>query len=660
MNADIVRQAPRTRCYVCGDIQVSTICHHCGRSMCSTHGPIPIPEGKYIKNPEFTELGLSQTLVGEIGTHCEDCMHYVRSFKWMIYGGVIGIGIGLIILFAGEIALGILSIFAGIGLGGGGWSLHQKWYQQVINDSRPPLPVIGKVESVTVRESICGRITLDDNGSYTTTAEQPDGKMTISFQLAPRDRERLEMYRKKFILAPEDDISFHAGFAVLQGAVDLHFDNGNANIPAQVNTIEFKGNITAQPFLSGNGTGRDNHWNVRYKYSFSLNDSQTIGLPIQIVPTLVREGDEWAIELVVQVNPKVGKSSLLTTQPRVEELILYAPKTLDKVERTQPLALVGSEQQENEHGETINMHVITWKDVGVNEGEKNAYYRGFYLRFKNKLTPSTKLNGRLRIRFDGTLSGLDDIAFFYPFGNKRDKKDTALPQRFTYVDIRFDLHLGSLRFQEIASAETQFERQGVIPDYRVLTALTNAISEQNIYVKRIVENPPRTNKVDAHIINRYWDVAGRFYDGVYPIDFHLVLTGEERLGSGTRSYSGKTRFDIAVQGTVTNEQMRDKVHYLRDQLAAIIDDTLDQLPDTLIETPSIINEESSVAYAMEVAANTSVASMTMPDRGSANRVSELHKRLDKLDEALLEGRITEERYQEMRERIENELKELIG
>lgn len=658
MNVEIIGQAPRTRCYVCGDIRISTICHHCGRSICSTHGPTLIPEGKYIENPEFTELGLSQTPVGEVGAHCEDCMHYVRSFKWMIYGGVIITSIGLLTLFAGETAIGILAILAGVGLGWGGWSLHQKWYRQVIIDNRPSLPIIGKVQSVTVSESIRGQITLEGNGNYTTAMEQPSGKMTISFQLTPRDRERLEMYRRKFALALEDDIPFHAGFAVPQGAVDLHFDDENVSIPTQVNTIEFKGNTTDQPFLSSNGTGRDNHWNIRHTYSFSLNDSQTTGLPIQIVPTLVREGDEWAIELIVQVNPKADKSSLLTTQPRVEELTLYAPKTLDKVERTLPPAIVGSEQQENEHGETINMHAIVWKDVEVNEGERNAYYRGFYIRFKNKLTPSTKLNGRLRIRFDGTLSGLDDIAFFYPLGNKRDKKDTALPQRFTFVDIRFDLHLGSLRFQEIASVEAQFERQGVIPDYRVLTALTNAISEQNIYIKRIVENPPRTNKVDAHIINRYWDVAGRFYDGVYPIDFHLVLTGEERLGSETGSYSGKTRFDITGQGTVTNEEMSDKVHYLRDQLTAIIDDTLDQLPDMLIETPSIMDEGSAIAYDTEAVADTPVASMTMPDPDPASRISELRKRLDKLDDALLEGRITEERYQEIRERIEDELSEL--
>ena len=45
-------------------------------------------------------------------------------------------------------------------------------------------------------------------------------------------------------------------------------------------------------------------------------------------------------------------------------------------------------------------------------------------------------------------------------------------------------------------------------------------------LKRVIENPPQTGK-RADVVNRYWDIAGRRYNRVYPCEFHLILTGEE-------------------------------------------------------------------------------------------------------------------------------------
>jgi len=85
--------------------------------------------------------------------------------------------------------------------------------------------------------------------------------------------------------------------------------------------------------------------------------------------------------------------------------------------------------------------------------------------------------------------------------------------------------------------------EGVIPDHDTVIALTNAVSEQGFYVKRVIENPPRTGG-RANVVNRYWDIAGRRYLGVYPIDFHLILTGEEVYMGEIRAQAGTTRTAI--------------------------------------------------------------------------------------------------------------------
>jgi hypothetical protein len=52
------------------------------------------------------------------------------------------------------------------------------------------------------------------------------------------------------------------------------------------------------------------------------------------------------------------------------------------------------------------------------------------------------------------------------------------------------------------------------------------------------------------VINRLWDIAGRKYDGVYPIDFHLSLTGYE-VNEGGTTVSGRTEVSLSVRGAYT-------------------------------------------------------------------------------------------------------------
>jgi hypothetical protein len=658
MTVEIVSRAPRTRCYFCGRPEVDMICHHCGRAICGEHGPTPIPEGRTIENPEFTDIDLGHTAVGETGVHCENCIHHVRTFKWMFFlGATIG-ALGIIALVAGfsaedmPITIGALAMLAGIGLVVWGISLQRGRYRNEIIDSRPPFPVIGKIQSVSVVESIHGRITLDEEGKYTTRTDQPQGKFTLAYQFAPRDRERLETYFKKYDLPPSSDvISLHAGFAVLQGSADLHFDDPNACMPRRVNTIALTGAIEDQPFLSRTSTERNNRWTIRHTYSFSLDSSETSCLPVQVVPSLVQEGAQRSIELVLQLAPDVNDLPVLAELARVEELTLHAPQSLGKIEIVEPSAIVGSIAEAGEGDEVSYTQAITWKGVTLTTGERHSRRKSFYIRFENTVEPTTVLKGRLRVRFDGTLSGLDNVALFYPLGNERER---ASVQRHTYVDVDFSLDLGGLRFQEMASAEERIIREGVVPDHCVITTLTGAISAEDFYVKRVIENPPRTSKAGAHITNRYWDIAGRFYDGVYPIDFHLVLTGEEVYGGADRPHTGGMQVDVSVQGTVTDQEMRDQVDYLRDRLVAIINGTLDELPDMLVETSSLVEE----VLVTEEEEETPAAPIAPVQPSLTERVAVLRARLDKLDDALLQARISEERYEEMRARIEQELAEL--
>ncbi len=629
MNSEIVLRALQTRCYRCSRPKVDMVCHHCGRAICDSDGPTEIPSGKYFENPEFSNLDLGQSHVGEEGIHCSDCVHYVKTYKlifqlafWLT---IIGLILAAVVFWTQQIlaiTIGVLTITASIGLFYQGFSLQRHKYRQEIMNCRPPFPVIGKIRAIAVSEFFNGSIYLDSHGQYTGSVDPPSGKIALTLQFTPRDRERLKVYRDKYERYFSEDLEFNAGFAVLQGVSNLTFDNPKACMPKRVNTLALTGKISEQPFLSGTGGGKDTYWRIRENYSFTLDDNKTLFLPIQIVPSLVQEGAQKSIELVLQLPPETYQLPIKAATTRIEELSLHAPIELGKVEVADPSPIIGMATAD----EISFTQMITWKGVGLSSGGRYSQSKRFYIRFENTVEPSTILKGRLRIRFDGAFSGIDGVRTFYPLGNKREDLNS---NRYTYLDVDFHLDLGGLRFQEAISVEERITREGIVPDYRVITAITNAISSAEFYIKRVIENPPRTSKVGAHITYRYWDIVGRFYDGVYPIDFHLVLTGEG-VHVDRRLNIGKMQVDISVQGTVANEDMRSRVVALRDRLVEVINSTLDELPTDILPT----SDDSF---------------------SSNNKISILNGKMEELDDALLKGKISESRYEEMRTRFEKEL-----
>ena len=113
----------------------------------------------------------------------------------------------------------------------------------------------------------------------------------------------------------------------------------------------------------------------------------------------------------------------------------------------------------------------------------------------------------------------------------------------------------------------------VIPDEETVIALTNAMSEEGYYVKHVIENPPRSGR-RANEIQRYWDIAGRRYEGVYPIDFNIILTGEEFHSGGVRPDSGSTKVRIVVKGAYTDDEMDTRINDEHKRLRDLTSDTL--------------------------------------------------------------------------------------
>ena len=114
----------------------------------------------------------------------------------------------------------------------------------------------------------------------------------------------------------------------------------------------------------------------------------------------------------------------------------------------------------------------------------------------------------------------------------------------------------------------------MIPNDDMVIGLTNALSE-DYYIKRVIEHPPRSGGRADHM-QRYWDIAGRRYDGVYPIEFPH---GADWRGDPSRRHPpggrARPRSPSWFQGAYTNDEMKARIKEEWDALHDLTKDTMD-------------------------------------------------------------------------------------
>jgi hypothetical protein len=87
---------------------------------------------------------------------------------------------------------------------------------------RLPLPVLPRLEELSVREELSGRVILWPNGDYDQPTPDPvEGRLKANLVLGKTDRRRLEGYVRRHRLPPGSDVEFCAGFLVLQGQAGI-------------------------------------------------------------------------------------------------------------------------------------------------------------------------------------------------------------------------------------------------------------------------------------------------------------------------------------------------------------------------------------------------------------------------------------------------------
>lgn len=544
--------------------------------MCEEHGPAE-RRGRR-SSAEFAGLDLKDTPCGETPAHCDDHRHTIpRPLTWLIWSGaaVAFTGILLIVVFRTwrwslVLALGLVVALIA--------SILNRQRDDAAQRNRPVLPLLPRFDPVEVVEVLPARITLDAQGHYQAETEAATGRMTILATFGARDRDRVRRYRERYRLDRDLGLPFHLGFAVLRGPVAFTSALG-AHDPA---VASLDGHVQSFPLLTGDSDSVSAQWRKEHTYEVWRQPAAP-ALPITLTPSLVHAAGRRVLDLDLQwswnATERAGRRLAIH---RIERLQLAVPLAWGDVEHVEGRNVALGHVQALDGQEATQ--TITWSNQPVMTARDRSPRHTFSVRFERPIEAGSMLRGRVEVEFRGALSGLEGVDLYYPLGHRRREQRAA--SITTKVVADFELSLARVRYQDVrvvpdgkrpedAARSKTVVFGDVVPDHHAIIAVTNAISEQGYYVNRVLENPPRTG-AQANRVNRHWDIAGRLYRGVYPIDFHLVVNGEEVLDGDIRAQAGSTEARLTVQGAFANPDMEEQVAGVWDQLSDIIAEQLQE------------------------------------------------------------------------------------
>jgi hypothetical protein len=635
MKTDIKPRAPQVRCYECGSSDISAMCHHCWHPGCAEH-VVPAPRwAKRLLGKEAAGRGLAN----EAAYHCQECVHGATGRQLM--QGVAGVAVAM----AGLIAA-FLNLAAGLALVAGGvlltsWAYLTARRRAARRRANLPLALHPKINYLRLVERLGVSITLGPEGKYKTTRRPVEGTVSMDLAFGRPDRDRLDRYAGKH--ASRRDTRFCAGCLLLQGQVDI---GEQSDLPGPVLPLE--GTTAAYPVFRAEDPHASSPWRPVLSYRLAREPTIRQG-PVWVTPSLVPESDRRAVELDIQwvdLGPRDKRISLDV----IELIQLKYPVKWGNVEQASERAILAATAEDC--GGPDALRSVEWRQLLPTPQQRQARQLKLVIRFEERIDSEDLVSGRLEAAMQGALSGLDGVRLYSSLGRRRN--DWRGANIRTRVEADFRLSLASIRYQDVRIVPEREAKEddsyadefSVIPDDETVIELTNALSE-NYYIKRVIEHPPRSGGRADHV-QRYWDIAGRRYEGVYPIDFQMILTGEEIHKGGIRPVNGTTKVRVVVQGAYTDDEMRNHIDQEWKGLRALTKETLDGLaakgPRPAWGDPSGKRPDSQPASAGQA-----------PDGASPSRPGRrLLKRLGKLDEALLDGQITREQYEEMKARAEQE------
>jgi hypothetical protein len=419
------------------------------------------------------------------------------------------------------------------------------------------------VVKLGIVETLRGRAEVDAESRYTTHVDEVSGEIEVKAIWARARTVEVSKYRSRRRLGPTEDLPVVSGALVVHGPARICVRDVGPDELVHPAAILLRSRTSEHAVLQSSEGRGDPRWTVTVSYDIQPPETGW-SMPVWITPTIAPGSDRRALDLEVQWRTFDPCDIRLDAEAaphakEIKELKIFVPADWGEIER------FSSEAEQITVSEPVDgRRWIEWRKP---EGIKPSTMGRTRLStsFQQRIDPETRLAGELTMVFEKALSGADGVQVHATGGAAR--QDVPRCTVRTHVVLEFELSLAGVRYQDIRavpdprrdSGEGRREHQtfsGVVPDHHTVAQLTDILSHEDYYVKRVVENPPQPGR-DAGVVNRFWDIAGRRYKGVHPVDFHLIVTGEEVEPGAVGQSSATVR--LTVRGTYATPGMEEQI-----------------------------------------------------------------------------------------------------
>jgi hypothetical protein len=469
-------------------------------------------------------------------------------------------GLLIVLIVPASLVIGLLMIV--VGGATAAWVYAHVRRRSARARAERPVPLHPRVSNVRLVERLRTCIDLGPQGDYLIRADPVDGELTAVLTFGADDLDRVRSYRDKHTLSADQQVSYIVGCLLPQGRLGI-------SELREDQVVRVDGDISGIEAFRPVDAPASSRLKVALAYRLSEAIDTDAG-PLWITPSIRPGSQRHVLELDIQwteFGPKAGKPLALET---IELLKITVPAGWGNVERfsRRPDMVSLSDTPDG----TRVTRELEWRHLLLDGRERETRHLTIAIQFEEQVTASDDLSGHLAGIMKGTLSGADGVRMYNALGAPRAIPGGASVR--TRVEADFTLSLASIRYQAVrvfpdhTDTGSSAVESDVIPGDETMIALTNALSEEGFYVKRVTENPPRGGG-RPEVVHRVWDIVGRSYQGVYPVDFHLVLTGDEVHRGDVRPDSGSTKIQIVVQGAYTDDEMYKQVENTWTQLRAV-------------------------------------------------------------------------------------------
>jgi hypothetical protein len=560
-------RSSQARCHECGSPVVQSVCCGCHRLMCDEHKRVLIPLS--LRRTVAAVLPVGWRQVRTVHTpatskrhYCKDCMRAVQSYTPELVAASLTAVIGAVVAISSLVIGAVLIVIGAVRIVRA-YVVFRRARDAEASDARLDMHLSPQISAVSLVETLSGTATLGKD-TYDTEISSVQGELSVKAAWSRANWDQVRRYRDRYEVADEDDVFFSAGAIVLKGPMGLTFrETGSCEVSGST-AILLRGRTSEHPVLQTVGGHGDGRWLISLDYDITPPEDDGWLMPIWLTPAIVPESDQRSLDLELQWM-KYGPTEDGMELDMVELLRVFVPVDWGDVQSLSESGSVGISPPDKALGE--HLRKIEWSHLSVKQASRGRYRLS--IKFEHGIDAKDFITGRLEVRFKGALSGVERVDLYGPDGASRRER----PKRKlnTLVNVDFKLSLAAVRYQDVRvvpdqarpddRTRTKQNKQNkfdhVVPDHKTVAMLTDHLSDEGYYVKRVIENPPQTGK-RAEVVNRYWDIAGRKYNGVYPIDFHLILTGEE-VHDGHLVRTGTTATSLWVQGTYATPEMEQRV-----------------------------------------------------------------------------------------------------